>query len=91
MNYIIYLFIFLLLYSNSIKCSNLFIDLNNTLNELFKNPFSRLLLLLFVVYIGKKNIVYSIFVSVIFVLIMNKNNEKDIKESFKQIEGYKNI
>jgi hypothetical protein len=89
MNYFILTFLFLLLYSNSISCPRLLFDINFLLNYLLTITFFRLIFLFII--IANTNIVYSVILSIIFILVMNNINNNKITESFEQIEEYKNI
>lgn len=55
------------------------------IEKMFKNDIVRILVFAFIAYNGNKNPIMSLIISVMFLFIMNKISEKDIKEGFDVI------
>ena len=72
--------LFLVLYAGMAKPK-----LPNPIKKLFENDIFRIIILSLIVYKGNKNTRLSLFIAIAFVISMNKINDNEINESFKNI------
>lgn len=64
---------------------------NIIVKTLFNNCFFRLLLLAFIIYLAKKMPELAIIFAVLFIIIMNRLSELEVKESLDQVEQYNKL